>query len=41
MLLGHEALAATDLSSLQCFWYGAAPMSTARLEEALDARSGP
>ena len=29
--------AATDLSSLQCFWYGAAPMSAARLEEALDA----
>jgi acyl-CoA synthetase (AMP-forming)/AMP-acid ligase II len=37
MLLGHEALPATDLSSLQCFWYGAAPMSTARLEEALEA----
>jgi acyl-CoA synthetase (AMP-forming)/AMP-acid ligase II len=35
MLLGHEAIGATDLSSLQCFWYGAAPMSTARLEEAL------
>jgi acyl-CoA synthetase (AMP-forming)/AMP-acid ligase II len=35
MLLGHEALATTDLGSLQCFWYGAAPMSTARLEEAL------
>jgi acyl-CoA synthetase (AMP-forming)/AMP-acid ligase II len=35
MLLGHEAIAGTDLSSLQCFWYGAAPMSTARLEEAL------
>ena len=28
---------ATDLSSLQCFWYGAAPMSATRLEEALDA----
>jgi acyl-CoA synthetase (AMP-forming)/AMP-acid ligase II len=40
MLLGHEALSTTDLSSLQCFWYGAAPMSTARLEEAL-ARIGP
>ena len=40
MLLGHEALDATDLSSLQCFWYGAAPMSTARLEEAL-TRIGP
>src|SRR6185312_4224368 len=35
MLLGHEALRSTDRSSLQCFWYGAAPMSTARLEEAL------
>src|SRR5205085_12488398 len=35
MLLGHEAITTTDLSSLQCFWYGAAPMSTARLEEAL------
>ncbi len=35
MLLGHEAIATTDLSSLQCFWYGAAPMSTTRLEEAL------
>ena len=36
MLLGHEAIRTTDLSSLQCFWYGAAPMSTARLEEALE-----
>jgi acyl-CoA synthetase (AMP-forming)/AMP-acid ligase II len=36
MLLGHDALPATDLSSLQCFWYGAAPMSAARLEEALE-----
>jgi fatty-acyl-CoA synthase len=36
MLLGHDQLAATDLSSLQCFWYGAAPMSVARLEEAID-----
>ena len=40
MLLAHEALDATDLSSLQCFWYGAAPMSATRLEEAL-ARIGP
>ncbi|MEV4312471.1 long-chain fatty acid--CoA ligase [Actinocrispum sp. NPDC049592] len=40
MVLGHEALDRTDLSSLQCFWYGAAPMSTARLTEALD-RIGP
>jgi fatty-acyl-CoA synthase len=40
MLLAHGALDATDLSSLRCFWYGAAPMSAARLEEAL-ARIGP
>jgi acyl-CoA synthetase (AMP-forming)/AMP-acid ligase II len=35
MLLGHESIGSADLSSLQCFWYGAAPMSTARLEQAL------
>jgi fatty-acyl-CoA synthase len=40
MVLGHPDLAATDLTSLQCFWYGAAPMSVARLEEALE-RIGP
>ena len=40
MVLGHAALDSTDLSSLQCFWYGAAPMSAARLEEAL-TRIGP
>lgn len=40
MVLGHEALDRTDLSSLQCFWYGAAPMSVARLSEAL-TRIGP
>jgi acyl-CoA synthetase (AMP-forming)/AMP-acid ligase II len=40
MVLAHEALDTTDLSSLQCFWYGAAPMSTTRLEEAL-VRIGP
>ncbi|HEV7973986.1 AMP-binding protein [Amycolatopsis sp.] len=40
MLLGHENLASTDLKSLQCFWYGAAPMSAARLEEAL-GKIGP
>jgi len=40
MLLGHPALESTDLSSLQCFWYGAAPMSEARLAEAL-TRIGP
>ena len=40
MLLAHEDLASTDLGSLQCFWYGAAPMSVARLEEAI-AKIGP
>jgi fatty-acyl-CoA synthase len=37
MLLAHEKLSATDLSSLRCFWYGAAPMSPQRLEQALTA----
>lgn len=40
MLLDHPALDATDLESLRCLWYGAAPMSPARLEEAL-TRIGP
>jgi acyl-CoA synthetase (AMP-forming)/AMP-acid ligase II len=40
MLLQHEQLAATKLHSLQCFWYGAAPISAARLEEAL-TKIGP
>ncbi|HEY3907560.1 MAG TPA: long-chain fatty acid--CoA ligase [Streptosporangiaceae bacterium] len=40
MVLGHERLDATNRSSLQCFWYGAAPMSVARLEESL-RRIGP
>ncbi len=40
MLLDKPELAAADLTSLQCFWYGAAPMSTARLTEAL-GRIGP
>ena len=40
MLLQHEKLAVTQLDSLQCFWYGAAPISAARLEEAL-AKIGP
>ena len=40
MLLQHPQLAATRLDSLQCFWYGAAPMSVARLEEALQ-KIGP
>ena len=40
MVLAHPYLDKADLSSLQCFWYGAAPMSAARLEEAL-TRVGP
>jgi len=40
MLLQHPELAATRRDSLQCFWYGAAPMSAARLEEAL-TKIGP
>ena len=40
MLLEHPALATTDRSSLQCFWYGAAPISVARLEEAI-GKFGP
>jgi acyl-CoA synthetase (AMP-forming)/AMP-acid ligase II len=37
LLLDKPELETTDRSSLQCFWYGAAPMSTARLEQALSA----
>ncbi|MEJ2887683.1 acyl-CoA synthetase [Actinomycetospora aeridis] len=40
MVLDHPSLSGRDLSSLQCFWYGAAPMSVSRLEEAL-TRIGP
>src|SRR5246127_787568 len=40
MLLDHPKLDATRRSSLQCFWYGAAPISAARLTEALK-RIGP
>jgi fatty-acyl-CoA synthase len=40
MLLAHPALDSTDLSSLQCLWYGAAPISADRLEEAI-TRIGP
>ena len=40
MLLEHPALAGTQRDSLQCFWYGAAPISAARLEEAL-VKIGP
>ncbi|WP_028601429.1 AMP-binding protein [Ottowia thiooxydans] len=39
-LLAHADLAKTRLDSLQCFWYGAAPISAARLEEAL-TKIGP
>ena len=31
-----QFIANIEGSSLQCFWYGAAPMSVARLEEALE-----
>src|SRR3984957_515028 len=34
-LLDHPALGSADLASLQCVWYGAAPMSAARLEQAI------
>ena len=40
LLLDHDDLPRTDLSSLQCLWYGAAPMSPSRLEEAI-TRIGP
>ncbi|HEY4461143.1 MAG TPA: long-chain fatty acid--CoA ligase [Streptosporangiaceae bacterium] len=40
MLLDHPGLDPADLSSLRCLWYGAAPMSVTRLEEALE-RIGP
>jgi len=37
MLLEHPQLAQTRRDSLQCFWFGAAPISVARLEQALTA----
>ena len=40
MLLDHPNLESANLRSLQCFWYGAAPISVARLTEAL-RRIGP
>jgi acyl-CoA synthetase (AMP-forming)/AMP-acid ligase II len=40
MLLDHHDLPSTDLGNMQCLWYGAAPMSASRLEEALD-KIGP
>jgi fatty-acyl-CoA synthase len=39
-LLANPVLATTDLTSLQCFWYGAAPISPARLAEAI-GKIGP
>jgi acyl-CoA synthetase (AMP-forming)/AMP-acid ligase II len=35
MLLDHPKLATSDLTSLQCFWYGGAPISSVRLAEAM------
>ena len=35
LLLDHPDLPGADLSSLRCLWYGAAPMSAARLEQAI------
>lgn len=40
MLLDHPGLDRAKLGSLQCFWYGAAPISATRLAEALK-RIGP
>jgi fatty-acyl-CoA synthase len=40
MLLDQPGMESADLSSLRCLWYGAAPMSVARLREALH-RIGP
>jgi acyl-CoA synthetase (AMP-forming)/AMP-acid ligase II len=34
--LAHPDASSTDYSSLQCFWYGAAPMSPTRLREAIE-----
>ncbi len=40
MLLRHPGLATKDLKSLRCLWYGAAPMSATKLEEAIN-KLGP
>ncbi|WP_406230739.1 AMP-binding protein [Nocardia sp. NBC_01009] len=40
MLLDHPGLESAELKSLECLWYGAAPMSAARLEEAIE-KIGP
>lgn len=39
MLLRHPDLASKDLASLQCLWYGAAPMSATRLKAAHDPKT--
>ena len=41
MLLDHPKLCSADLTSLQCMWYGAAPMSASRLEQAIIGAIGP
>jgi hypothetical protein len=33
MLLARQDVGRTELGSLRCFWYGAAPISAARLED--------
>ncbi len=40
MLLSHPELTSGNLTSLLCLWYGAAPMSATRLEEAI-GKLGP
>jgi fatty-acyl-CoA synthase len=35
LLLDHPDVGRYDLSSLQCLWYGAAPMAASRLEQAI------
>jgi acyl-CoA synthetase (AMP-forming)/AMP-acid ligase II len=40
MLLDHPGLPGAELGTLQCLWYGAAPMSAARLAEAI-GKIGP
>lgn len=40
MLLDHQGFDATKWTSMRCLWYGAAPMSATRLEEAV-TRIGP
>lgn len=40
MALAHPDIDTVDTSSLECFWYGSAPMSAAKLEQALH-RFGP